>query len=166
MDFYFMLSNLFILGFFASGESWWFPRLRPGNVGGVSPSGVAPLISRWLVDVTPGCKKQAYAKVASLPNDVSSGSLRHSAINIMAASGVMIESIVAMSGHFLTSVSAVFEYLNITVTSTVIGMMVLTGWKIPTYTTWIKSPPTPTLKALSSGGGVTVEKIDFLMDTV
>ena len=169
MDFYLLLSSLFIFGFFsrpsaANDDHFWFPSLRPGG-GGVNPQGVAPLISRWLADLTPDSKNKSYViKVESLPADVSSGSLRHSAINIMAAMGVMVESIVAMSGHFLTSVSAVFEYLNITVTSTVIGMMVLTGWNIPTHTMWVKSPPTPTLKALIGSGTISEDDLVVLMN--
>ena len=169
MDFYLLLSNLFIFGFFSrpsaeNDDHFWFPSLRPGG-GGVNPQGVAPLISRWLADLTPDSKNKSYViKVESLPADVSSGSLRHSAINIMAAMGVMVESIVAMSGHFLTSVSAVFEYLNITVTSTVIGMMVLTGWNIPTHTMWVKSPPTPTLKALIGSGTISEDDLVVLMN--
>jgi hypothetical protein len=84
----------------------------------------------------------------------------------MAACGVTIEGIVAMSGHFLGGVSAVFEYLSITVTSTVIGMMALTGWKIPTHTTWVKSPPTPTLQPLIAAGAVSEAKLDELMNHV
>ncbi len=69
--------------------------------------------------------------------------------------GVSLENVVAMTGHSLTSVSAVFEYLQVTVTSTVIGMMALTGWPVETHASFMKGPPTPSLEPLFSSNLVT-----------
>ena len=127
IDFYLLLSHLFIMGYFVTNRTaeaedplhnFWFQKLRSMSV-----KSVAPTISRYLQDVAPGSDSKTYSNyvVASVPQDVSRSSLRISGVNIMASKGVSLENIVNMTGHFLTGMSAVFEYLLITVTSTVIG---------------------------------------------
>ena len=56
----------------------------------------------------------AQRKPEGLQASVTSGSLRKSACNVMAAAGVSAEDMVSVTGHFFTNISALWEYLDIT----------------------------------------------------
>ena len=166
MDYYWLLSNLFMMGYFVQnrsdfGDRFFFPSLRD-----MQPQSVAPKISQFLEILRPESTNKQYGKVNSLPPDVSSGSLRHSSINTMAALGVPLESMVSMTGHFLTNMSAIYEYLNVTVTSTTIGMLALTGWDVPSHVTFVKAPATPTLEALRESQVISEDHLNALIDRV
>ena len=168
MDYYFNLGNLFIMGFFNHNfddGNFFFQDLKPG--GSMKPEAVAQFISRCLSDLAPASTNKAFAtKIPSMPDNVSSGSLRHTAINTMAHAGVTIENMVAVTGHSFTQASALFEYLNLTVTGTVIGEIALSGWPVPTHQAWVKPPPTPTLEPLFIACVVDKVDLDSLMDEV
>ena len=116
---------------------WMFPNLRS-----MSDSSVSSKVTKIL--------RAQVGKVAGVPADVSSGSIRVTALCEMDAAGVWPHRMAAISGHDLKGWSAMWEYILITIASVTpgkifliipnyhnsfnghpnIGMMVLTGWKL------------------------------------
>ena len=91
--------------------------LFPEYTSGSRSSSVSSALTSWLKQLTVASSNnnQTYAqhRVVELPPDVSASGLRMGAINALAP--YMLDSqIVTASGHDLTGVSAVHEYINVT----------------------------------------------------
>ena len=62
------------------------------------------------------------------PEDVSGGSYRVTALNEMDYRGIFPHRMAAVSGHFLTLLSALWEYIITNTLSCLPGVMALAGW--------------------------------------
>ena len=93
---------------------------------------VATKISNFLKDLTNSrsnkSKKYENFRVDELPENVSGGSLRTGALNEMDIRGIFPHRMAAVSGHFLQSISAMWEYILVTALTCLPGVMALAGW--------------------------------------
>lgn len=125
LDFYKALADLFTTGFFTTPvdaeeeNDWMFPNLR-----GMAAASVATKISNYLKDLRPSSASTTYGKVQSMPEDVSSGSMRTGALCQMDADGVFPHRMAAVSGHDLKGFSAMWEYITVTWITSVHGTCV------------------------------------------
>ena len=118
------LGDAFVVGVFQSVKSklgttnfdtndFLFPEYTSGS----RSSSVSSAITRWLKQLTVASsndnKMYDQHRIAELPPDVSASGLRMGAINALAPF-MPDHQIVVASGHDLTGVSAVHEYINVT----------------------------------------------------
>ena len=117
LDFFKAAGDVHISGYFAQqpapqvdedkfAMNWMFPELRSMSDGSVSTR------------ITRIMKKLASSgKFPALPSDVSSGSIRVTALSELDAAGVWPHRMAAISGHDLKGWSAMWEYILITIAS-------------------------------------------------
>lgn len=113
---------------------------------------VGTKLSEWLKALRPSSTDATYGlyRVSNLPDDVTAGGMRVGAANTMALV-LPVEKVAAMTGHDLTSLSALFEYLGITAIQCVAGARVLAGWPAPP---WGEPGPCPVPASLDALAGV------------
>ena len=74
------------------------------------------------------CKKYEIFRIDELPENVSGGSLRTGSLNEMDIRGISPHRMAAVSGQFLQSISAMWEYILVTAMTCLPGVMALAGW--------------------------------------
>jgi hypothetical protein len=114
----------------------------------------APFASPWMVD----------GAMHDLPPQPTAAGIRPGAADTLAAS-VPAELAVHTTGHDLTHLSALWEYLHARVTLCVPGAIVLSGWPALPYGQNGKGPAHPSLVVLISGG-VAIEFLESLANKV
>ena len=143
------------------GKNWLLPEL-----GGTSGAGTK--LSSYIKGLQPEGRPGAQAKyfkgkggaVASLPPQPTAAGLRPGAADTLACA-VPAELGVHNTGHDLTGLSALWEYLQARVALTIPGMVALVGWPPITYGHLGKGPEPPQLSAVI---GVSIESFDKMID--
>ena len=131
----------------------------------VGPTGGSSKISSWIKALQPkgrtgAADKYSHVAVESLPPAPTAGGVRPGAADMLAKS-VPAEIAVHSTGHELTNLSALWEYLECRTALLIVGAIVLAGWPPLPYGQTGDGPKHPTLRALveDGGGGVDMVRI-------
>ena len=137
--------------------AWLLPELQGDNSG----SKLTGYIKAMQVGKG-GKATYQHVAVSSLPEQPTAAGFRHGAADTLASS-VPAELAVHNTGHDLTSLSALWEYLRARIALLVPGAIVLAGWKPLPYGQLGKGPVHPTLDALI---GVPISELDTMIDAL
>ena len=135
---------------YSTGQKCWvFPDLQPAN-------GASTKVSNYIKAMQPKGRAGAqvtYEKfsVPSLPPHPTAAGIRPGAADMM-ASCVPAELVVHLTGHDLTGMSALFEYLDTRVALTIPGAIVLAGWPPLPYGQTGMGPNHPSLSCIINVG--------------
>ena len=128
---------------FAEGEAAW---LCPSLHGDNSGTKISNFI-KALIKGPDGAVKYRDVAVSSLPADPSAAGIRHGAADLLACS-VPAELAVFNTGHDLTGLSALWEYLRARLALCMPGAIALAGFPPLPYGHLGMGPASPTLSAL------------------
>ena len=136
-------------------KPWLLPELQ-GDNSGTKLTGYVKAMQKG----EKGRVAYSHVAVASLPEAPTAAGFRHGAADTLASS-VPAELAVYNTGHDLTSMSALWEYLRARIALLVPGAIVLAGWKALPYGQLGKGPVHPTLAALI---GVPLSELEKMVD--
>ena len=110
-----------------------------------------------------GCAKYAKVALESLPPAPTAAGIRPGACELLAMY-VPAEIAVHTTGHDLTGLSALWEYIEAKDALVIVGSLPLAGWPPHPYGQTGPGPVHPTLKALISSGQSDLAKLDPMID--
>ena len=99
-----------------------------------------------------GLAKSAKFAVDSLPPNPTAAGFRPGCCDMLAILGVPAEIAVHTTGHDLTDMSALWEYLSAKIAFTIPGAVVLSGWKALPRGQLGPGPRAPSLQPIIEGG--------------
>ena len=136
--------------------AWLVPELQGDHSG--------TKISNYLKGITRGgLQKYAHVAVTSLPPHPTAAGVRPGAADTLARA-VPAELAVHNTGHDLTGLSALWEYLNARCSLLVPGALVLAGWPALPYGQMGQGPKSPNLSALTDC--VSMEDLEKFIDSL
>jgi hypothetical protein len=129
----------------------------------VGPTGGSSKISSWIKALQPkgrvgAVEKYSHVSVDSLPPAPTAAGVRPGAADLLAMS-VPAEIAVHVTGHDLTNLSALWEYLDCRTALLIVGSIPMAGWPPLPYGQTGNGPKHPTLRALVGGGGVDMARL-------
>ena len=143
---------------YQEGETpWLLPSLQGGNPG--------TKIAEYIKGLAPGgLDRYAPFVVKHLPRDPTAAGIRPGAADTLCCS-VPAELAVHNTGHDLTGLSALWNYLQARIALCMPGAIVLAGWKGLPYGHMGHGPVHPTLEAITDNG-VAIERLDTMIDSL
>ena len=136
----------------------------------VGATGGSSKISAWIKGVQPKGRPGALDRyedfaVESLPPAPTAAGVRPGAADLLSTC-VPAELAVHVTGHTLTGLSALWEYLDCRIGLVMVGSIPLTGWPPLPYGQTGDGPKHPTLRVLvvEGGGGVDMARIEAVID--
>lgn len=131
------------------GASWVFPRLQEAAFPATAITGFV---------------KALRSSVQSLPDGATAAGVRPGVCNML-ASQMPAEHVVQVTGHDLTNISALFEYLDAQLALNMPGARVVAGWPSPPWGHLGMGPVPASIHALKDIG-IGCETLEPLIDAV